>query len=52
MKVDLTLPPYRHSKIKSRAAGFTRFTNRSLCEKYGLYKVPTKAGWLKEHAGR
>ncbi len=26
----------RH-KIKSRAAGFTRFTNRSLYEKYGLY---------------
>ncbi|MGE5173992.1 MAG: group II intron maturase-specific domain-containing protein [Betaproteobacteria bacterium] len=41
----------RH-KIKSRAAGFTRFTNRSLYEKYGLYKVPTAAGWLKAHAVR
>jgi hypothetical protein len=41
----------RH-KIKSRAAGFTRFTNRSLYEKYGLYKVPTTAGWLKAHALR
>jgi len=39
-------------KIKSRAAGFTRFTNRSLYEKYGLYKVPTTAGWLKAHARR
>ncbi len=41
----------RH-KIKSRAAGFTRFTNRSLYEKYGLYKVPTTAGWTKAHALR
>ena len=41
----------RH-KIKSRAAGFTRFTNRSLYEKYGLYKVPTIAGWTKAHALR
>jgi hypothetical protein len=39
----------RH-KIKSRAVGFTRFTNRSLYEKYGLYKVPTTAGWTKAHA--
>jgi RNA-directed DNA polymerase len=39
----------RH-KIKSRAAGFMRFTNRSLYEKYGLYKVPTTAGWTKAHA--
>ena len=41
----------RH-KIKSRAVGFTRFTNRSLYEKYGLYKVPTTAGWTKAHALR
>lgn len=41
----------RH-KIKSRAAGFTMFTNRSLYEKYGLYKVPTTAGWTKAHALR
>ena len=39
----------RH-KIKSRAVGFTRFTNRSLYEKYGLYKVPTTAGWTNAHA--
>lgn len=39
----------RH-KIKSRAIGFTRFTNRSMYEKYGLYKVPTTAGWTKAHA--
>jgi RNA-directed DNA polymerase len=41
----------RH-KIKSRAVGFMRFTNRSLYEKYGLYKVPTTAGWTKAHASR
>ena len=41
----------RH-KVKSRAVGFTRFTNRSLYEKYGLYKVPTTAGWTKAHALR
>ena len=41
----------RH-KIKSRAAGFTRFTNRSLYEKYGLYKVPTTASWTKAYALR
>jgi RNA-directed DNA polymerase len=39
----------RH-KIKSWAMGFTRFTNRSLYEKYGLYKVPTTAGWTTAHA--
>jgi hypothetical protein len=42
---------YGH-KIKSRAVGFMRFTNRSLYEKYGLYKVPTTAGWTKAHASR
>jgi hypothetical protein len=41
----------RH-KIKSRAAGFTKFTNRSLYERYGLYKVPTTAGWTNAHAVR
>lgn len=41
----------RH-KIRKRAAGYTRFPNRSLYEKYGLYKVPTTAGWMTAHAVR
>jgi hypothetical protein len=41
----------RH-KIKDRGAGFARFGNRVLYEKYGLYKVPTTAGWTRAHALR
>lgn len=33
----------RH-KVRDRKAGYVRFPNRSLYEKYGLYKVPTTAG--------
>nr|CBX30532.1 hypothetical protein N47_K27720 [uncultured Desulfobacterium sp.] len=35
---------------RDRETGYVRFTNRDLYEKYGLYKVPTTAGWTKAHA--
>lgn len=41
----------RH-KVRDRNTGYVRFPNRSLYEKYGLYKVPTSAGWTKAHALR
>jgi len=41
----------RH-KIRDRKTGIIRFDNRSLYEHYGLYKVPTTAGWTKAHALR
>jgi RNA-directed DNA polymerase len=34
-------------KVRDRKAGYARFPNRSLYVKYGLYKVPTTAGWTK-----
>jgi RNA-directed DNA polymerase len=39
----------RH-KIKDRGTGYVLFKNRVLYEKYGLYKVPTTAGWKKAYA--
>ena len=39
----------RH-KIKDRGTGFARFSNKALYGTYGLYKVPTTAGWKKAHA--
>jgi len=39
----------RH-KVKDRGAGFKRFPNQQLYTRYGLYKVPTSAGWKKAHA--
>jgi hypothetical protein len=41
----------RH-KVRDRETGYVRFTNRSLYETYGLYKVPTTAGWTIAHAVR
>lgn len=41
----------RH-KVRDRKLGYVRFPNRSLYEKYGLYKMPTTAGWMKAHALR
>jgi len=41
----------RH-KIRRRVSGYGRFTDRSLYDRYGLYKVPTTAGWTKAHASR
>jgi hypothetical protein len=39
----------RH-KIKDRGLGYFRFSSRLLYGRYGLYKVPTTAGWTKAHA--
>jgi len=39
----------RH-KVKDRGIGQGRFPSQQLYEKYGLYKVPTKAGWRTVHA--
>ena len=41
----------RH-KVRDRNAGYVRFPSRSLYAKYGLYKVPTSAGWKRAHALR
>ncbi len=39
----------RH-KIKDRGTGLRRFPQADLYERYGLYKVPTVAGWRAAHA--
>ncbi len=39
-------------KVTDRKTGYARSGNRVLYEKYGLYKVPTTAGWAKVHASR
>jgi len=39
----------RH-KIKDRGTGLHRFPHRDLYERYGLYKVSTRAGWRSAHA--
>jgi hypothetical protein len=39
----------RH-KIKDRRTGYALYPNRVLYRQYGLYKVPTSAGWTKAHA--
>ena len=39
----------RH-KIKNRGTGFRRFPPADLYKRYGLYKVPTGAGWRSAHA--
>lgn len=39
-------------KVRDRKTGYARFGNQVLYEKYGLYKVPTTAGWTKAHASR
>jgi RNA-directed DNA polymerase len=39
----------RH-KVRDRKAGYVMFRNRALYETYGLYKMPTSAGWTKAHA--
>ena len=41
----------RH-KVKDRGTGYARFGSRVLYGRYGLYKVPTSAGWTKAHALR
>jgi RNA-directed DNA polymerase len=42
----------RRYKIRDKGAGDKRFTSRVLYERFGLYKVPTTAGWTKAHALR
>ena len=42
----------RRHKIRDRKTGNTRFTERDLYAKYGLYKMPTTAGWTRAHAFR
>jgi group II intron reverse transcriptase/maturase len=39
----------RH-KVRDRNAGYVRFSNRLMYERYSLYKVPTSAVWAKAHA--
>jgi len=41
----------RH-KIRHRVTGYIRFSRKKLYEQYGLYKVPTTAGWTTVHAMR
>ena len=41
----------RH-KVRDRKAGIHQVSEQVLYEKYGLYKVPTTAGWTKAHALR
>ncbi|QWF69798.1 hypothetical protein KEF85_10495 [Methylomonas paludis] len=36
-------------KVKNRKAALIRFPRRDLYEQYGLYKVPTVAGWNSAH---
>jgi RNA-directed DNA polymerase len=39
----------RH-KVKDRGIGAGRFPRRDLYARYGLYRVPTRAGWRSAHA--
>ncbi len=39
----------RH-KVKDRGTGLARFPSQQLYTRYGLYKVPTTAGWKRAHA--
>jgi len=40
----------RRHKLHSRGAAYARFPNHSLYQRYGLFKLPTSAGWKKAHA--
>lgn len=39
----------RH-KVRHRVTGYIRFGRETLYDQYGLYKVPTTAGWTTAHA--
>jgi len=39
----------RH-KVKSRATGYEQLSTRLLYVHYGLFKLPTTAGWTQAHA--
>ena len=40
----------RRHKLLSRGAAYDRFSGHSLYARYGLFKLPTTAGWKKAHA--
>ena len=40
----------RRHKVRWRISGYGRFPGRRLYDRYGLYRVPTTAGWTKAHA--
>jgi RNA-directed DNA polymerase len=40
----------RRHKVKDRGVGLGRFPSQQFYTKYGLYKVPTMAGWKTAHA--
>jgi RNA-directed DNA polymerase len=42
----------RRHKIRDKGTGDKRFKSGVLYKQYGLYKVPTTAGWTKAHALR
>ena len=46
----LTTHLRKRHKVRDWKTGYIKFPNRTLYEKYGLYKVPTTAGWTKAHA--
>jgi RNA-directed DNA polymerase len=46
----LTIHLRNRHNVRGRKASYAKFPSRSLYEKYGLYKVPTSAGWTKAHA--
>jgi group II intron reverse transcriptase/maturase len=48
----LTIHLRKRHKVRGRKASYAKFPSRSLYEKYGLYKVPTSAGWAKVHASQ
>lgn len=39
----------RH-KIRDRGTGYKKFPSKMMYERYGLFKVPTTAGWTQAHA--
>jgi group II intron reverse transcriptase/maturase len=39
-------------KVRGKWLGYIKFPNRLLYQRYGLYKVPTTAGWKTAHAVR
>ena len=40
----------RRYKVKDRGTGLRRFPRTELYGRYGLYKIPARAGWNSAHA--
>jgi len=40
----------RRHKLHSQGSAYIRYPNHSLYKRWGLYKLPTTAGWKKAHA--